>query len=60
MIKFPNPSFRKYTYPRSTLLRLNSNNPLLSSQEYILYGYHNEYTQEYDKGRNLYPCHPEG
>lgn len=43
MITFPNPSFRKYSYPKSQSLRLRAINPL-SSRKYILYDCIEEYT----------------
>lgn len=49
MIKFPNPSFHKYSFPKNYGLRLNSLNPLLFSQEYILYEDHREYTRYFNE-----------
>lgn len=48
MIKFPNPCFRKYSYPKNQSLRLSSLNSL-SPQEYILYDYIEEYTHYFNE-----------
>ncbi|MBM7685420.1 MAG: hypothetical protein JG775_894 [Defluviitaleaceae bacterium] len=43
MITFPNPSFRKYSYPKNQSLRLSALNPL-SPQKYVLSDYLEEYS----------------
>ncbi len=37
MIKFPNSSFRKYSYPQNNSLKLRSINSFLVSQNYMQY-----------------------
>lgn len=43
MITFPNPSFRKYSYPKNQSLRLSAICSL-SPRKYIVYDYIEEYT----------------
>ena len=48
MAKFPNPFFRKYTYPNTNSLRISSLNKLLPHKNHILFNYDDEDKATYE------------
>jgi len=46
MATFPNPFFRKFTYPKNSFLRISSLNKIFPHKNHVLFNYDEEYAKE--------------